>query len=218
MFLDIFDPKITIRDLEVYYDLKPTSGWNMRTRRRELFRKGETFSRRNIVSYAYRPFDIRFTYYCEFLRRPHLAFMNNLRQENLSLLCMREVLIESGFSHIFVIDLISDRRMFLSNRGAPYFFPLYLYPDENEAQLFTNKALKAQRIPNFTSEFLQTIKGSLGLEPTPEEIFYYIYAVLFSSIYRKRYEEFLKIDFPRIPLPPNVEVFKKLSNFGKKLT
>ncbi|GAI48238.1 unnamed protein product, partial [marine sediment metagenome] len=27
----------------------------------------------------------------------------------------------------------------------------------------------------------------------------------------------LKIDFPRVPLPSNVEVFKKLANFGKKL-
>ena len=217
VFLDIFDPKITIRDLEVYYDLKPTSGWNMRTRRRELFRKGETFSRRNIVSYAYRPFDIRFTYYCEFLRRPHLAFMNNLRQENLSLLCMREVLIKSGFSHIFVIDLISDRRMFLSNRGAPYFFPLYLYPEQPKDQLFSQEKSKPERVPNFTPEFLQAIKELFGSEPAPEEIFYYIYAVLYSPTYRKRYQEFLKIDFPRIPLPEDYEVFKELSNFGKEL-
>ena len=57
----------------------------------------------------------------------------------------------------------------------------------------------------------------MGTEPSPEEIFYYVYAVLYSPTYRKRYEEFLKIDFPRIPLPPNHEVFKKLSNLGKEL-
>jgi predicted helicase len=32
-----------------------------------------------------------------------------------------------------------------------------------------------------------------------------------------RFEEFLKIDFPRIPLPSNYEIFKKLSKFGKEL-
>jgi len=216
-FLNIFDTKITMRDLEVYHDLRPTSGWNIRTRREELFRKGETFSRRNIVPYAYRPFDIRFTYYCEFLRRPHEEIMKHLAKDNLALLCMREVLIKSGFSHIFVSDVISDRRMFLSNRGAPYFFPLYLYPNQNETQLFSNKILKADRIPNFTSEFLQAIKESLDSEPTPEEIFYYIYAVLYSATYRKRYEEFLMIDFPGVPLPSSVGVFKELSNLGKEL-
>ena len=29
----------------------------------------------------------------------------------------------------------------------------------------------------------------------PEEFFYYIYAVLYSNIYRETYAEFLKIDF-----------------------
>lgn len=44
-----------------------------------------------------------------------------------------------------------------------------------------------------------------------------IYAILYSPIYRRRYEEFLKIDFPRIPLPIEYEPFKALSNLGKEL-
>ncbi len=46
---------------------------------------------------------------------------------------------------------------------------------------------------------------------------YYIYAVLYSPAYRKRYEEFLKIDFPRVPLPSSYELFKRLSDLGKYL-
>jgi predicted helicase len=57
----------------------------------------------------------------------------------------------------------------------------------------------------------------LGSEPKPEEIFYYIYAVLYSPTYRKRYEEFLKIDFPRVPLSHDYEKFKNLSELGKEL-
>ncbi|GAH68655.1 unnamed protein product, partial [marine sediment metagenome] len=217
VFLNIFDPKITTRDLEVYHDLRPTRGWNIRTRRQELFRKGETFSRRNIVSYAYRPFDIRFTYYCEFLRRPHEEIMKHLEKDNLALVTSR-LLSAPPFSHAFVTQSIGDRcYISIKTKETGYFFPLYLYPNQNEAQLFNNKILKAQHIPNFTSEFLQAVKGSLGLEPTPEKIFYYIYAVLYSPTYRKRYEEFLKIDFPRVPLPSNIEAFKELSNLGKEL-
>ena len=217
IFLNIFDPEITTRDLEVYHDLRPTSGWNIRTRREELFRKGETFSRRNIVSYAYRPFDIRFTYYCEFLRRPHEEIMKHLAKDNLALVTSR-LLSAPPFSHAFVTQSIGDRcYISIKTKETGYFFPLYLCPHELEEQLFDDKAHKADRIPNFTSEFLQAIKGSLGSEPTPEEILYYIYAVLYCPTYRKRYEEFLKIDFPRIPLSSDYEVFKELTNLGKEL-
>nr|QNO50882.1 hypothetical protein CGMOHENL_00025 [Methanosarcinales archaeon ANME-1 ERB6] len=217
VFDDVFNPKMTLKDLETCYGLKGTSGWKIKTRREELFRKGESFSQRNIVPYAYRPFDSRFTYYCDFLRRLHFEIMKHFLKSNLALLCMREVVIESGFSHIFVTDLISDRRMFLSNRGNPFVFPLYLYPDEPKGKLLDEEAFKPERTQNFTTEFLQAIKSALGTEPTPEEIFYYIYAVLYSPTYRKRYEEFLKIDFPRVPLPEDYEKFKKLSELGTEL-
>ncbi|PIZ19221.1 MAG: N-6 DNA methylase, partial [Deltaproteobacteria bacterium CG_4_10_14_0_8_um_filter_43_12] len=76
---------------------------------------------------------------------------------------------------------------------------------------------EVERTSNLTDKFLQAIRESLGSEPTPEEIFYYIYAVLYSPTYRKRYEEFLKIDFPRIPMPADYESFKALSNLGREL-
>lgn len=38
-----------------------------------------------------------------------------------------------------------------------------------------------------------------GEEPTPEQIFQYVYAVLYAPSYRELYSEFLKTDFPRIP-------------------
>jgi hypothetical protein len=44
-----------------------------------------------------------------------------------------------------------------------------------------------------------------------------VYAVLYSPAYRKKYQEFLKIDFPRIPLPENQLLFENLSKLGKRL-
>jgi predicted helicase len=105
-------------------------------------------------------------------------------------------------------------------KETTYVFPLYLSPAKPVGAIhelpLQNKS-QPQRISNFNPGFLQAIKTSFGSEPTPEEIFFYIYAVLYSPTYRKRYEEFLKIDFPRIPLPSNDEVFKVLSNLGKEL-
>lgn len=52
---------------------------------------------------------------------------------------------------------------------------------------------------------------------SPEDVFHYIYAVLHSPAYRSRYAEFLKIDFPRIPLPGGPEVFDALVPLGAEL-
>ena len=51
----------------------------------------------------------------------------------------------------------------------------------------------------------------------PEDIFYYAYAVFHSPTYRERYAEFLKIDFPRLPLTSDVELFAALVKFGAEL-
>jgi predicted helicase len=56
----------------------------------------------------------------------------------------------------------------------------------------------------------------LGL--TPEDIFHYVYSVFHSPGYRSRYSEFLKIDFPRLPLTGNLELFRELSLLGRELT
>ena len=50
-----------------------------------------------------------------------------------------------------------------------------------------------------------------------EDILNYIYAVFHSPTYRQRYAEFLKIDFPRVPMTASPELFRKLCILGKEL-
>ena len=52
---------------------------------------------------------------------------------------------------------------------------------------------------------------------SPENLLDYIYAVLHSPNYREKYKEFLKIDFPRIPLPENAEEFWRFAEKGCEL-
>ena len=51
----------------------------------------------------------------------------------------------------------------------------------------------------------------------PIDILDYIYAVLHSPIYRKKYKEFLKIDFPRVPYPADKDTFWQLVALGGEL-
>ena len=46
---------------------------------------------------------------------------------------------------------------------------------------------------------------------------HYMYAVLHSPTYRSRYAEFLKIDFPRVPLTSDVKLFRSLCRLGAEL-
>ncbi len=48
----------------------------------------------------------------------------------------------------------------------------------------------------------------------PEDVFHYAYAVFHSPGYRARYAEFLRMDFPRLPLTADVPLFRKLAAHG----
>ena len=54
-------------------------------------------------------------------------------------------------------------------------------------------------------------------EITPEDLFHYIYAVLHAPTYRSRYAEFLRIDFPRVPLTRDRALFYTLATKGAEL-
>ena len=71
-----------------------------------------------------------------------------------------------------------------------------------------------------TSPFTEReLKGEVleGEVFTPEDIFNYAYAVFHSPVYRSRYAEFLKIDFPRLPLTSDKALFKALTEKGAVL-
>jgi type I restriction-modification system DNA methylase subunit len=206
--LRIFSGKLPDELVAQSLNLKDTGTWKLTAIRQKVkAQKPED----NIFHYAYRPFDNRLVCYDPLLidRDRRDVMQNILHSGNFGLNLTRR-LRDPIWQHVFVSNLVTDKTL-VSSKDNCYFFPLYLYPKKSQQNLYE------KRTSNFTREFLQGIKASLTKEPTPEEIFYYIYAVLYSPAYRKRYQEFLKIDFPRVPLPSNGQVFKQLSNLGKEL-
>jgi predicted helicase len=121
----------------------------------------------------------------------------------------------------WVTATLADKSV-VSSRDNASGFPLYLYDEEGELGL----SEKAGR-PNLSPEFLRQLAlklnfspvGSLGLPDglTPEDIFHYAYGVLHSPGYRRRYAEFLKIDFPRLPLTSSLDLFRALAKLGGEL-
>jgi predicted helicase len=66
-------------------------------------------------------------------------------------------------------------------------------------------------------QFIPNGPGDLRKTLGPEDLFHYMYAVLSSPAYRTHYAEFLRIDFPRLPLTGNVKLFRALVAKGAEL-
>jgi type I restriction-modification system DNA methylase subunit len=165
---------------------------------------------KNNQLFAYRPFDIRYINYdLKKVKRHRYDVMQHfLRGENIGLLVSRQCV--SDWRYVFVTQNMADINLTATAGafGGGYIFPLYLYWEhfgETEKAVNLNKVIVSEIIRGFPSSI------------TPEQIFDYIYAVLHSPLYREKYKEFLKIDFPHIPYPENAEQFNKLAAFGEKL-
>ncbi len=90
-------------------------------------------------------------------------------------------------------------------------FPLWLYPKEGSLEAHE------ERRANLNPAFVAALAERVGTAPTPEDVFHYAYAVFHAPTYRTRYAPFLKIDFPRLPLPPDADTFHELATLGAKL-
>ena len=159
------------------------------------------------VEISYRPFDTRYIYYTEksecWINSPRIDIMSNfIKGDNLGF-CAVRLGRNPDYHNYYVTNNITDKSIISSLDNANV-FPLYLYAEDGSKSL------------NLKDEFVEKFKEVIG-DVSPEDIFHYIYAVLYSPKYRKRYNEFLKIDFPRVPYPKDVKTFKKLVKFGSEL-
>jgi predicted helicase len=73
------------------------------------------------------------------------------------------------------------------------------------------------KIENLTKKFRAFLDEKYHQKFKIEEIIGYIYGVLHSPTYRKKYSSHLKIDFPRINFTDDEKIFKILSSLGWEL-
>ena len=199
--------KMTPEDARSQFHLgKDVRDWKVALAQQDLKDSGLLKSR--IVPILYRPFDIRFTYYTGRSRgfhcMPRPELMQNMLNDNLALITSRLTKGET-FKHAFVSKTLSEVILLSSKTSNNAFvFPLYRY--EN-----------GRRIANVNEKLIKELTGKYGRKITPEQIFNYIYGVLHSEEYRKRYTELLSIDFPRIPFTDNLSIFNQLAKMGEEL-
>jgi len=203
------------------YKLTDGNYWNT-AREREKVRDNDNWHNQ-FYRYAYRPFDIRWIYY-----QPNLIeigrggaskeIMRNFFNDNLGI-CITRQLSTPFFYHCFISDAIADMCFVsIKTREAGYVFPLFIYPlSETYKKDLFHIGDSGEKQSNIKPQMFKSLFEVYGKELSPEEIFYYIYAVLYSETYRTKYAEFLKIDFPRVPFTKDYKLFKKMFDYGNTL-
>lgn len=200
----------------VYKLRKDARDWKVALAQQDLLESGPTVER--VTPILYRPFDIRHTYFTGNSRgfhcMPRPAVMGHFfGRDNLGLVTSRLTKGED-FAHAQVTRHITEVICMspkTSNNG--FIFPLWLYQDAADADLLKGSG----RQPNFDAGFLAALADAVEYTPTPEQAFAWIYAVLHSPSFRIRYGEFLRRDFPHIPLPNSRKLFDVLVVVGEEL-
>lgn len=213
--------------IRLKYRLEDTRDWHLVESRNAL--RGRDDWANDFALCTYRPFDSRWIFYSgDVVELPRKQVMRHMLLPNLSLCTMRQV-VGDPFRHVMVSRNLNDMNLLTSHHVSQVTFPLYLYttPEDTAGTLFAT--LEPAREPNLAPQFITAVKETLrlafipdgcgDLEHTfgPEDVFHYLYAVLHSPAYRQRYAEFLKIDFPRVPLTSDRTLFRTLAGLGRTL-
>ncbi|GAA9406330.1 DNA methyltransferase [Helicobacter pylori] len=175
-----------------------------------------------IVLCQYRPFDYRWTY-CTGKSKSFIAYPRsevfkhmlpppptnpktpNQTRKNIALNTPRQLKNnDKSWTQCFISSHINDQGLSSGGNGAGVNYPLYQFRDPNYTE-------------NFTPKFRDFIDKHYNHSFEPLEILGYIYALLYSPNYRKRYEDFLKADYPKILFTENKDLFRALSLLGIEL-
>ncbi|GAA9246930.1 DNA methyltransferase [Helicobacter pylori] len=190
---------------------------NTESLKEQVLKYCNEFNEQCIKDIHYRPFDIRKVYYDtkklerarentfkHMLPPPTNPKTPNQTRKNVALITSRRFCQSQKSGVGFVSNKISDLRTWTcpGMEGGDYVNPLYHNPNYTE---------------NFTPEFRSFIDKHYNHSFEPLEILGYIYALLYSPNYRKRYEGFLKIDYPKILFTKNKDLFRVLSLLGIEL-
>lgn len=214
---DFANPLNTDNILYKKYGIVDKRDWQLAKARKGLPK--EEARAKYITKIQYRPFDVRWTMFHKTLvTYPRPLFQNNvLKKENIVLGIGRQgnVRGDAEWSLVTISNLPIEKNII--PRGGVYTFPIFLYKDGIRVRNLKDTEVEKieQKIGLVMQDVNDTDRKDGGY--LAEDIAYYIYAVLHSDNYRKRYHELLQNDFPIIPYPKDKDMFISLVDMGKKL-
>ena len=166
-----------------------------------------------ITTAMYRPFckQMFFNYKPILERTYQIPRLFPTPQSRNLVICVSGVGVTKEFSCI-IVDTIPDLELI----GKSQCFPLYWY-EKNELSLFDKGNEDYRRHSGISDFILQRAREEYGPKVTHEDVFFYVYGLLHSPDYRKRFSSDLKKTLARIPLVATAQDFKAFVKAGRKL-
>jgi predicted helicase len=218
--LDLRNKDLSNEEICMKYAISNNRDWNL-SKARATIQQDKNWENK-IINCSYRTLDNRPCYFsCVMMDYPRKELIQHvLNRDNLCLNFVKQTKM-NFWGHV-LISKNPTPALFIEIKDGSNVFPLYLYPEIDK--LFSDK----KRKPNLNRDIVNEISQRIGWSFTEEkdetentfapiDILDYIYAVLHSPLYRERYKEFLKIDFPRAPYPQDAAQFRELATLGAKL-
>ncbi|MCG8624810.1 MAG: N-6 DNA methylase [Proteobacteria bacterium] len=239
------DPEKTESETRSKFPFRESEDWAIPDARKLM--QTDTDWQDNICSFSYRPFDKRQVLYKKYMvhRLRHDVMRHMTAGKNIALTTDRFLPKNGGTSFAFVTDEIADIHLIggCSYIFPLIHYPAGNVanekPEANLSSDFTEaleeatgmcflpvvkdlpppppKIGRKQPISRQYESYPLQLKGDLTTSFGCRDVFAYIYAILHSPEYRRRYAEFLRSDFPHIPLPENRDLFADLAKLGNEL-
>ena len=215
----------TKRMLDYYNDLVNTHrdlvynpqyiSWNDKLKASFLKREYQSFNASYMTESLYRPFCKQNLYYDKacIQRTYQIPKIFPTPQTKNLVICVSGIGVTKEFSAI-ITDTVPDLELI----GKSQCFPLYYYQlvEHDQLNLFDRTSEDYIRRDGVSDFILERAK-MLNPKITKEDIFYYVYGLLHSPEYRKRFSADLKKSLPHIPFPETYQLFKAFSKAGREL-
>ncbi len=206
------------KDIEkvINYDSTKLS-WDRSQKEDLRLGKKYIYNPKSIISSLYRPFMCQWGYFNRSLNNCvyQLPKLFPTPNHNNILICLLSPGETTKFSTI-ITNLLPDIHLI----GTSQCFPLYYYEENTEdtqMSLYEDTTEKYIRRDGISDFILNRVKTLCGPKVTKEDIFYYVYGILHSEEYRKKYAVNLKKSLPRLPLPEEPRLFWDFSKAGREL-
>ena len=200
--------KYSDEELHSFFQINKKKGWSIRKAWNMLQSIPDSDLNKFILPVLCRPFDVQWIFYHDsVVWRTVKRVMGHMMKENMGLIVTRQVVRD--YRHAFCVNnIINFNALDTAGRfGSGCLFPLYTYPEVDIKNLFSTLKEAGGRQPNISTALIKALAEANKNQLNPEDIFHYIYAVLYSNVFRTKYAEFLRTDFPRVPFTKDYKLF-----------
>lgn len=208
-------------ELSAEFGIRSNRDWSILAAHASL--RGESDVEGKVRETLYRPFDIRHICYSPALiDYDRFELMRHMASSNVGLL-VSKVYDEHEFTSALATKWIVESKAADRTRGS-YLFPLRVCGDGD--QLLSRRGQPTKCPSNMRADQVERLGVSLAHDcahvaspgmVSDVQVLGYVYAVLYSPMYRRRYADLLMRNFPGIPRARAFGLFTSLASLGTDL-